>query len=66
MNSIEKIAITNYNYGNSNLYAKLLKFAKFKSDDQYFGESSRFIINLEDSTKYKSSLLNLANFKSFA
>ena len=46
MNSIEKIAITNYNYGNSNLYAKLLKFAKFKSDDQYFGESSRFIIKL--------------------
>ena len=46
MNSIEKIAITNYNYGNSNLYAKLLKFAKFKSDDQYFGESSRFIIKI--------------------
>ena len=46
MNSIEKIAITNYNYGNSNLYAKLLKFAKFKSDDLYFGESSRFIIKL--------------------
>lgn len=46
MNSIQKIAITGYNYGNSNLYAKLLKFAKFKSDDQYFGESSRFIIKL--------------------
>ena len=46
MNSIEKIAITNYNYGNSNLYAKLLKFAKFKSDDLYFGESSRFIIKI--------------------
>lgn len=46
MNRIEKIAITNYNYGNSNLYAKLLKFAKFKSDDLYFGESSRFIIKL--------------------
>ena len=46
MNSIQKIAITDYNYANSNLYAKLLKFAKFKSDDQYFGESSRFIIKL--------------------
>lgn len=46
MNRIEKIAITSYNYANSNLYAKLLKFAKFKSDDQYFGESSRFIIKL--------------------
>lgn len=46
MNRIEKIAITNYNYGNSNLYAKLLKFAKFTKDDQYFGESSRFIIKL--------------------
>ena len=46
MNRIEKIAITSYNYGNSNLYAKLLKFAKFKSDDLYFGESSRFIIKL--------------------
>ena len=46
MNSIQKIAITDYNYANSNLYAKLLKFAKFKSDDQYFGESSRFIIKI--------------------
>lgn len=46
MNSIEKIAITDYNYANSNLYAKLLKFAKFKSNDQYFGESSRFIIKI--------------------
>ena len=46
MNSIQKIAITNYSYANSNLYAKLLKFAKFKSDDQYFGESSRFIIKI--------------------
>ena len=46
MNRIEKIAITNYNYGNSNLYAKLLKFAKFQSDDLYFGESSRFIIKI--------------------
>ena len=46
MNSIQKIAITGYNYGNSNLYAKLLKFAKFKSDDLYFGESSRFIIKI--------------------
>ena len=46
MNRIEKIAITSYNYGNSNLYAKLLKFAKFKSNDLYFGESSRFIIKL--------------------
>ena len=46
MNSIQKIAITGYNYANSNLYAKLLKFAKFKSNDQYFGESSRFIIKL--------------------
>lgn len=46
MNSIQKIAVTGYNYANSNLYAKLLKFAKFKSDDQYFGESSRFIIKL--------------------
>ena len=46
MNSINKIAITSYNYGNSNLYAKLLKFAKFTKDDQYFGESSRFIIKL--------------------
>lgn len=46
MNRIEKIAITYYNYSNSNLYAKLLKFAKFKSDDLYFGESSRFIIKL--------------------
>ena len=46
MNSIQKIAITDYNYANSNLYGKLLKFAKFKSDDQYFGESSRFIIKL--------------------
>lgn len=46
MNSIQKIAITGYNYANSNLYAKLLKFAKFKSDDQYFGESSRFIIKI--------------------
>ena len=46
MNRIEKIAITDYNYGNSNLYAKLLKFAKFQSDDLYFGESSRFIIKI--------------------
>ena len=46
MNSIQKIAITDYSYANSNLYAKLLKFAKFKSDDQYFGESSRFIIKI--------------------
>ena len=46
MNSIQKIAITDYNYANSNLYAKLLKFAKFKSNDQYFGESSRFIIKI--------------------
>lgn len=46
MNSIQKIAITDYNYANSNLYAKLLKFAKFKSDDQYFSESSRFIIKI--------------------
>lgn len=46
MNSIEKIAITFYNYANKNKYAKLLKFAKFKSTDLYFGESSRFIIKL--------------------
>ena len=46
MNSIQKIAITGYNYANSNLYAKLLKFAKFQSDDLYFGESSRFIIKI--------------------
>ena len=46
MNSIQKIAITDYSYANSNLYAKLLKFAKFKSDDQYFGESSRFMIKI--------------------
>lgn len=46
MNSIEKIAITYYNYANKNKYAKLLKFAKFKSNDQYFNESSRFIIKL--------------------
>lgn len=42
---IDKISITNFNYGNGNLYAPILRIAKYKNN-LYYGDNSKFIIKL--------------------